>query len=43
MMRLAILVLVLATAACAGPPSNTPPQPPIVWNGIPTGADTGTP
>ena len=23
--------------------SNTPPQPPIVYNGIPTGADTGSP
>ena len=42
-MRLAILLLLLATASCAGPASNTPPQPPIVYNGIPTGADTGSP
>ncbi len=41
-MRLAILLLALAVTACAGPPSNTPPQPAIVFNGLPTGADTGS-
>ena len=40
-MRWTVLLLSLLAAGCAGTAQQTPDSPPVGFNGMPTGADTG--